>query len=144
MFDKDSLPEKSLFKAEEVCRLVGIKPYILRFWESEFVEISPMVSSSGKKLYERKDLRIIAVIKKLLFEEKLTIEKVKATVRNLSESSINKRPKKAEVFEVERPIKLPVPQNEDREGIKGYLVAKASLEKILTVTKSIQKFNNWV
>ena len=86
MFDKDSLPKKSLFKAEEVCSIIGIKPYILRFWESEFIEIRPLVSASGKKLYERKDLRLIGLVKKLLFEEKLTIEKVKATVQNLSKT----------------------------------------------------------
>lgn len=72
-----SIPSKSLFKQDEVCHLTGVKPYVLRFWESEFDEISPIQNSSGKKLYEQSDIKAIQVIKYLLFEDKLTVEKAK-------------------------------------------------------------------
>ncbi|MBI2521183.1 MAG: MerR family transcriptional regulator [Bdellovibrio sp.] len=74
------LPEKSAFKLEEVCDLTGLKPYTLKFWESEFPQIRPIISSFGKKLYEERDLNVITLIKKMLFEEKLSLEDAKAAI----------------------------------------------------------------
>lgn len=77
------IPNKSTFKINEVCALTGIKSYVLRFWETEFEEIAPIPSSSGQKLYELKDIEAILLIKKLLFDDKLSIEKAKAEVKKL-------------------------------------------------------------
>lgn len=77
------IPNKSTFKINEVCALTGVKSYVLRFWESEFEEISPLPSSSGQKLYERKDIEAILLIKKLLFEDKLTIERARVEIKKL-------------------------------------------------------------
>lgn len=77
------IPNKSTFKINEVCALTGIKSYVLRFWETEFEEIAPIPSSSGQKLYELKDIEAILLIKKLLFDDKLNIEKAKAEVKKL-------------------------------------------------------------
>jgi DNA-binding transcriptional MerR regulator len=77
------IPNKSSFKINEVCSLTGVKSYVLRFWESEFPEISPMISSSGVKLYEHKDIEIILMIKKLLFEDRMSIEKAKGEIKAL-------------------------------------------------------------
>ena len=73
----DQIPNKSLFKVQEVCELCQIKPYVLRFWDSEFDQIQSVVNSSGKKLYQKRDILIISVLKDLLFERKLTIEKAR-------------------------------------------------------------------
>lgn len=67
-----------MFKLNEVCGLTGVKPYVLRFWESEFVEIDPIISSSGQKMYDPKDIEAIATLKNLLFLDKLNIEQAKA------------------------------------------------------------------
>ncbi len=72
------IPNKSMFKLNEVCGLTGVKPYVLRFWESEFVEIDPIISSSGQKMYDPKDIEAIATLKNLLFLDKLNIEQAKA------------------------------------------------------------------
>ena len=77
------IPNKSTFKINEVCALTGIKSYVLRFWETEFEEIAPIPSSSGQKLYELKDIEAILLIKKLLFDDKLSIEKAKSEVKKL-------------------------------------------------------------
>src|SRR5690606_1927104 len=71
------LPNKSHFKADEVCGFTGVKPYVLRFWETEFEEINPIVSSSGQKLYEQRDVEAILAIKKLLFDDKMTVEEAR-------------------------------------------------------------------
>lgn len=77
------IPNKSSFKSNEVCALTGVKSYVLRFWESEFEEISPLESSSGQKLYEYRDIEAILLVKKLLFDDKLTIERAKAQMKIL-------------------------------------------------------------
>lgn len=83
MFGPIEIPNKSSFKINEVCALTGVKSYVLRFWESEFTEIAPMTSSSGQKLYEHRDIEAILLIKKLLFEDKMTIERAKAEMKIL-------------------------------------------------------------
>lgn len=83
MFGPIEIPNKSSFKINEVCALTGVKSYVLRFWESEFNEIAPMTSSSGQKLYEHRDIEAILLIKKLLFEDKMTIERAKAEMKIL-------------------------------------------------------------
>lgn len=83
------IPNKSTFKLDEVCGLTGVKPYILRFWEAEFTQISPIESANGQKLYEHKDIEMVLLIKKLLFEDKLTIEKAKVEiVKHLMETPL--------------------------------------------------------
>ena len=78
MLETLEIPNKSTFKLNEVCGLTGVKPYVLRFWESEFEEIDPITSSTGQKLYEPRDIEAIVTIKNLLFSEKMKIEQAKA------------------------------------------------------------------
>ncbi|HXH76524.1 MAG TPA: MerR family transcriptional regulator [Bacteriovoracaceae bacterium] len=72
------IPNKSTFKFQELTPITGVKPYVIRFWETEFVEIAPVMSDSGTKLYARKDVEAILRIKKLLFEDKLSVPEAKA------------------------------------------------------------------
>lgn len=67
------IPNKSSFKFQELTPITGVKPYVIRYWETEFSEIAPITSDSGQKIYARKDLEAILKIKKLLFEDKMTI-----------------------------------------------------------------------
>ena len=77
MGEINMIPNKTHYKLNEICSLLNIKAYVLRFWESEFPEISPEMGANGDKLYSRKDIEAISQIKKLLFENKYTIEKTK-------------------------------------------------------------------
>lgn len=77
------IPNKSSFKFQELTPITGVKPYVIRFWEAEFPEIAPMTSDSGQKVYSRKDLEVILKIKKLLFEDKLTIPEAKHRISSL-------------------------------------------------------------
>jgi DNA-binding transcriptional MerR regulator len=74
------IPNKSHFRLNEVCSLTGVKPYVLRFWESEFDDIAPEISGSGEKLFSPGDIEAIAIIKELLFTKKMNIEEAKATM----------------------------------------------------------------
>lgn len=68
------IPDKFYFKIGEVSKLVQLPAYVLRFWESEFSKINPKRTSSGRRLYTRKDIELILKIKHLLYEKKFTIQ----------------------------------------------------------------------
>jgi len=68
------IPDKLYFRIGEVARLVGIKPYVLRFWETEFPSLGPKKSGTGHRLYRRKDVEQALEIKRLLYEKRYTIE----------------------------------------------------------------------
>lgn len=62
------------YKIGEVAGLTGIKPFVLRFWETEFPQLSPVRTKKGQRVYTDEHLDLIARIKALLYEEKLTID----------------------------------------------------------------------
>ena len=69
------IPEdKRYFRIGEVSRIIGVEPYVLRYWESEFPHIRPLRADTNQRTYQRKDLETILEIKRLLYEERLTIE----------------------------------------------------------------------
>ncbi|NOY64877.1 MAG: MerR family transcriptional regulator [Nitrospirae bacterium] len=74
---KRNIPEKLFYKIGEVSRITEVEPYVLRYWESEFPFLKPRKSRSGQRLYVKKDIETIFEIKRLLYEERYTIEGVK-------------------------------------------------------------------
>src|SRR5205085_910059 len=68
------IPDKLYFKIGEVSELLGVEPYVLRYWESEFSLLSPKKSGTGHRLYRRKDVELLLRIKHLLYEKRFTIE----------------------------------------------------------------------
>jgi DNA-binding transcriptional MerR regulator len=68
------IPDKLYFRIGEVARLAGIKPYVLRFWETEFPALGPKKSGTGHRLFRRKDVELVLEIKQLLYEKRFTIE----------------------------------------------------------------------
>jgi len=68
------IPDKLYFRIGEVARIAGIKPYVLRFWETEFSSLGPKKSGTGHRLYRRKDVEQVLEIKRLLYEKRFTIE----------------------------------------------------------------------
>ena len=68
------IPDKTYFRIGEVAKLVGVEPYVLRFWETEFKTMVPPKSRSKQRMYRRKDLETVLVVKHLLYAERFTIE----------------------------------------------------------------------
>lgn len=68
------IPDRLYFRIGDVARLAGIKPYVLRFWETEFPSLGPKKSGAGHRLYRRKDVELVFEIKRLLYEKRFTIE----------------------------------------------------------------------
>ena len=75
--------ERLYYRIGEVSRITGLKPHVLRYWESEFRVIKPHKGGSLQRLYRRKDLDLILKIKKLLYEDGFTIAGAKKKIRDL-------------------------------------------------------------
>src|SRR5437867_4200291 len=65
--------EKKLYRIGEVSRLADLKPFVLRYWETEFPMLQPVKSSSGHRLYRQEDVDMVFRIKRLLYDEGFTI-----------------------------------------------------------------------
>jgi DNA-binding transcriptional MerR regulator len=74
------IPDKLYFKIGEVSELLGVEPYVLRYWETEFPVLSPKKSGTGHRLYRRKDVELLLRIKHLLRERRFTIEGARQTL----------------------------------------------------------------
>ena len=77
------IPDKPYFKIGEAARICGVKPHVLRFWETEFRSLKPQKSRSQQRVYRRKDLEHLLRIRHLLYEERFTIEGAKTRLREL-------------------------------------------------------------
>ena len=67
-------PVQEFFSIGEVCELTELKPHVLRYWESQFKFLNPAKNRSGNRVYQRKEIELILLVKHLLYDEKYTIE----------------------------------------------------------------------
>jgi DNA-binding transcriptional MerR regulator len=67
------IPEKTYFRIGEVSKILGVDPYVIRYWESEFNSVKPIRTKSDQRLYRRKDVAELLIIKSLLYTDKYTI-----------------------------------------------------------------------
>jgi DNA-binding transcriptional MerR regulator len=114
------VPDKLYFRIGEVSELCRLPAYVLRFWETEFPQLKPVKSSTGQRMYRRKDVEAVLRIKKLLYEEGFTIAGARQHLR--SESKVEKN---------QAPLPFPVQSSADlkriRHGLQeilGMLVAR--------------------
>ena len=73
--------DKRYFRIGEVSSIIGVEPYVLRYWEGEFPQIRPSRTDTNQRIYQKKDLEIIEEIKRLLYEEKMTIKGAKQRLK---------------------------------------------------------------
>jgi len=79
--DEIVIPEKLYFRIGEVASLCKLPAYVLRFWETEFPQLKPVKSSTGQRMYRRKEVEIVVRIKQLLYEEGFTIAGARQQLR---------------------------------------------------------------
>jgi len=87
------IPDKLYFKIGEVSDLLGVEPYVLRYWETEFTALSPKKSGTGHRLYRRKDVELLLRIKHLLYDRKFTIEGARQTLHEEARGPKTRTPK---------------------------------------------------
>ncbi len=80
--------DRRYFRIGEASSIVGVEPYVLRYWESEFSQIRPKRADSNQRTYQREDLELLLEIKRLLHEEKMTIEGAKQRLKLKKETKL--------------------------------------------------------
>lgn len=136
------IPNKLYFRIGEVSDIIGVKPYVLRYWESEFPDIKPSKSKSGQRLYKRRDVEMLSRIKELLYDERFTINgarkrlkdmgKVCFEGKDLSPAGIEESvPKQLEVFEKQAEHKT----MSQKESSKVLIKIRRDLESLLEVVR---------
>jgi len=74
MAASESEPVKEFFSIGDVCELTELKPHVLRYWESQFKGLSPVKNRSGNRVYSRREVEMVMLVKHLLYTEKYTID----------------------------------------------------------------------
>lgn len=77
------IPDKMAFKIGEAAEMVGVKQYVLRYWETEFEALRPRKSKNNQRIYSRRDVETAMMIKKLLYEDRFSIEGARAALKAL-------------------------------------------------------------
>ena len=96
------IPNKLFFKIGEVCEIVGVEPYVLRFWETEFPNLAPEKSKTGHRVYKKKDVENVLRIKELLYERGFTIAGAR---KHLSRARLSKEDRDRILFRVRDELK---------------------------------------
>jgi DNA-binding transcriptional MerR regulator len=81
--DLSQIPDKMAFKIGEVAELLGIKTYVLRYWETEFDALKPKKSNHNQRMYSRRDVEMAFFIKKLLYKDRFSIEGARKALKKL-------------------------------------------------------------
>lgn len=85
--DLKTIPEKLAFKIGEVADLADVKPYVLRYWESEFEQLRPQKSQKGQRVYLKRDVELVLMIRKLLYRDRFSIEGARTALRRLKKDT---------------------------------------------------------
>lgn len=122
--DQPTIPNKLYFKIGEVSDLTGIKPYVLRYWESEFNIVKPNKTRSNQRIYKRKEVELILEIKRLLYEDKFTIAGAKQMLQDKSKTKGGSQ------------LDLDLQNKEERE----MEILRSIRKKILAIKKTVEMY----
>ena len=101
------IPDKLYFKIGEVADIAGVKPHVLRYWETEFAAIRPSKSRSKQRLYRRQDIELILRLKDLLYNQGFTISGARKQLRRkpaTMESRPEEKPAQATAGQMALPL----------------------------------------
>lgn len=81
--DTTVIPDRLFYRIRDVSSLLGVKPYVLRYWETEFPILSPQKSPTGHRVYKKNDVETLMLIKHLLYTERYSIEGARKRIKEL-------------------------------------------------------------
>lgn len=117
---KDFGLKKLYYSISEVSKLTGLEQYILRYWETEFEQLKPGKNRAGNRIYTNKDIKLILQIKRLLREEKYTIEGAKKILVDLNLDNVTSTV--VESNQEKQKVQSPRPLKKDLEELKNFLL----------------------
>jgi len=88
----EPLPDKLFFKIGEVAQIVGVKPHVLRYWESELAALRPMKTRGAHRVYRRRDVELAMLVKRMLQDDGLTMSGAKRKLRELGRDRVSSEP----------------------------------------------------
>jgi len=158
--------KKSSYKFSEVTSVTSVKPYVLRFWETEFDGINPELLEDGSKIYRESDIEMIQEIKELLFERKMSIPEAKAHILSAvlatdsekiqSDLQVDKtlasnlmESREYKISDVGRNVKLNMPSSDVVRGLQlnskssDVTLVRKKLNHMLTQINEITLKYNW-
>ena len=113
------LPDKIYFKIGEVSEIVGVEPYVLRYWETEFELLKPSKAPSKHRLYKKRDIELLLDIKRLLYTEGFTIEGARKKLKETKKEEKNQ-------------LKLPLADQKYKNALVKIKRELKSLRKLLS------------
>ena len=113
------LPDKIYFKIGEVSEIIGVEPYVLRYWETEFDLLKPSKAPSRHRLYKKRDVELLLDIKRLLYSDGFTIEGARKKLKE------NKKEEKNQ-------LKLPLSDLKYKNALLKIKREMESLRKLLS------------
>ncbi len=142
MVVKARVQKRLYYKIGEACKELGIQPYVLRYWETEFPPLAPSKSRSGQRVYSEKELEVIRRIKQLLYEEGYTIAGAKKKLEaELADGSLEEAPAPEEAAEMPT---APVPRTARKKAAPPLpdtppLLDSDAAERIQTLRSGVEK-----
>lgn len=82
----EPIAKKAYYSIGEVCDLTGLKPHVLRYWETQFDVLSPTKNRAGNRVFRPKEIELVLLVKHLLYEEKYTIEGARKKLQEMRSS----------------------------------------------------------
>jgi DNA-binding transcriptional MerR regulator len=116
---KDFGLKKLYYSISEVSKLTSLEQYILRYWETEFEQLKPGKNRAGNRIYTNKDIKLILQIKRLLRDEKYTIEGAKKILSEMVFDTVSFMPETSD--EGKQKITSPRSLKKDLEELKNFL-----------------------
>lgn len=127
------IPDRLYFRIGDVSELLGVEPYVLRFWETEFPMLQPKKGKTGHREYKRKDVELLLEIKRLLYDEGFTISGARKALKDRVRSNRSGARRTAASQEAEQPQMKLLPESPQlRPGIER---VKKELREILAMLK---------
>ena len=83
--------KKLYYSIKEVSEMTDLKPYVLRYWESEFPSLKPSKNRAGNRTFKKQDIQVVLDIKKLLYQKKFTIKGAVEELKNKSNNLVNEK-----------------------------------------------------
>jgi DNA-binding transcriptional MerR regulator len=114
------IAKKEYYSIGEVCRITGLKPHVLRYWETQFKGLVPVKNRAGNRAYRRREIEMIQLVKELLYEKKYTIEGARRRLEDLKRNAGAKLESELEEAKVKDTFETLA---DDLAGLVGYIDA---------------------
>jgi DNA-binding transcriptional MerR regulator len=86
-----AIPDKNYFRIGEVAKILGVEPYVVRYWESEFTKVKPVRTKSDQRLYRKQDVEELLKVRALLYEDKFTIAGAKKRLAGRKADTVDRK-----------------------------------------------------